>query len=95
MTTTKTTLNLGEASGKLKLFADETRLKILAALGAGEINVTELCAAIGMTQPSVSHHLALLRVGGVIEPRRDGKCIFYSMTPFGQGLWAIVEKVLA
>ncbi len=63
-----------------KLLADETRLKILMYLmREGELHVTALCDRLGQSQPAVSHHLALLRVAGMIEPRRDGKHNFYSI----------------
>jgi ArsR family transcriptional regulator len=63
-----------------KLLADETRLRILMYLmKEPEINVTSLCERLGQSQPAVSHHLALLRVSGLIQPRRDGKHNFYSV----------------
>src|SRR6185436_9850207 len=63
-----------------KLLADETRLKILMyLLREGELHVSALCDKLGQSQPAVSHHLALLRVAGIIEPRRDGKHNFYSV----------------
>ena len=63
-----------------KLLSDETRLKILLYLmREGELHVSALCERLGQSQPAVSHHLALLRVAGLIEPRRDGKHNFYSV----------------
>jgi len=63
-----------------KLFADETRVKILFMLiREGELHVSALCDRLEQSQPAVSHHLALLRVAGVIEARRDGKHNFYSV----------------
>ena len=63
-----------------KLLADETRLRILLYLvREGELHVTALCDKLGQSQPAVSHHLALLRVAGLIEARRDGKHNFYSV----------------
>ena len=63
-----------------KLLADENRLRILMFLGRqNELHVTALCGLLGQSQPAVSHHLALLRVGGLIESRRDGKHNFYSI----------------
>ena len=63
-----------------KLLSDETRLRILSYLGReGELHVTALCDRLGQSQPAVSHHLALLRVAGLIEARRDGKHNFYSI----------------
>ena len=66
--------------GVFKLLADPTRLRILIYLAReSELNVTELCERLEQSQPAVSHHLALLRVAGLIEPRRDGKHNYYSV----------------
>jgi len=63
-----------------KLLSDETRLRILLYLmREGELHVTALCDRLKQSQPAVSHHLALLRVAGVIEARRDGKHNYYSV----------------
>lgn len=63
-----------------KLLSDETRLRILLYLvREGELHVTALCERLKQSQPAVSHHLALLRVAGVIEARREGKHNFYSV----------------
>lgn len=63
-----------------KLLADETRLRILSYLTREtELNVTELCERLGQSQPAVSHHLALMRMAGIIEPRRAGKHNYYSV----------------
>lgn len=85
---TKSRTSIPELSGQLekdlvqvfKLLSDETRLRILLYLGReGELHVTALCDKLGQSQPAVSHHLALLRVAGLIEARRDGKHNFYSV----------------
>ena len=65
-----------------KLLSDETRLRILFYLALspqGELHVTDLCQRLGQSQPAVSHHLALLRVSGLIEARREGKHNFYTV----------------
>ncbi len=63
-----------------KLMSDETRLRILMYLmREGELHVTALCERLDQSQPAVSHHLALLRVAGLIEARRDGKHNYYSV----------------
>jgi len=63
-----------------KLLSDETRLRILLYLAReSELHVTALCDKLGQSQPAVSHHLALLRVAGLIEARRDGKHNYYSV----------------
>lgn len=73
-----------------KLFADETRVRILHLLcQADELNVLALCKLLDQRQPSVSHHLALLRVAGLIDMRRDGKHNFYRLVP------AEFEKLIA
>ena len=65
-----------------KLMADETRLRILYFLmQEEEINVRTLCDLLKQSQPAVSHHLALLRVAGLIAARRDGKHNFYRIIP--------------
>jgi ArsR family transcriptional regulator len=65
-----------------KLLADETRLKILCLLhDADELNVLELCQHLRQRQPSVSHHLALLRAAGLIDMRREGKHNYYRLLP--------------
>lgn len=65
-----------------KLLADETRLRILSYLmQTDELHVRALCDLLGQSQPAVSHHLALLRVAGLIESRRDGKHNFYRLLP--------------
>jgi ArsR family transcriptional regulator len=65
-----------------KLLADETRLRILYFLvQREELNVRTLCELLSQSQPAVSHHLALLRVAGIIECRRDGKHNFYHVVP--------------
>ncbi len=65
-----------------KLLSDETRLRILFYLTQrDELHVRALCTLLGQSQPAVSHHLALLRVAGLIEPRRSGKHNFYRLLP--------------
>ena len=79
-----------------KLLSDETRLRILLYLmREGELHVTALCEKLGQSQPAVSHHLALLRHGGVITPRRAGKNNFYSLTDVGGELAKVVRSLIA
>jgi len=72
--------SISELSNVFKLLSDEGRLRILAYLAQNqELHVSDLCERLGQSQPAVSHHLALLRVSGLIEPRREGKHIYYSV----------------
>ncbi len=77
-----------------KLLADETRLRILFfLLEQRELNVRTLCEMLELSQPAVSHHLALLRVDGLIECRREGKHNYYRLLP--QRFGDLMSKVLA
>jgi len=63
-----------------ELLADATRLKILMILSGGERNVTSLCKELKLPQPTISHHLGLLRMRNLIDNRRDGKHVFYCLS---------------
>lgn len=79
----------------LKQVSDPTRLQVLMLLNEKERNVSELCADLGtQSQPAVSHHLALLRHGRLIEPRRSGKHNFYGLTEAGRELARVVGAVV-
>src|SRR4051794_12059677 len=81
------------AAGLLRLIGDPSRIRIIRRLGEGEQYVGELGALLGQTQPAVSHHIALLRVAGIIEARRAGKNNFYTLTDLGDRLAAVIEAV--
>ena len=79
----------------LKQVSDPTRLQVLMLLNEKERNVSELCTDLGtQSQPAVSHHLALLRHGRLIEPRRSGKHNFYGLTEAGRELAEVVNSVV-
>jgi len=61
------------------LLSDKTRLKTMMLLAEGERNVTTLCEALNLPQPTVSHHLGLLRGKNLVNHRRQGKQVFYSL----------------
>src|ERR1700748_2272742 len=80
----------------LKQVSDPTRLQVLMLLSEKERNVTELCTDLGtQSQPAVSHHLALLRHGRLIEPRRAGKHNFYGLTEAARELAKFVNAVVS
>ena len=56
-----------------------TRLGIMTLLAEGEMNVTTLCNKLRLSETTVSGHLRLLRIGGLVASRRDGYFIFYSL----------------
>ena len=71
--------DLDQMTGLFRLLSDKTRLNILMLLAAGERNVSSLCDELGLPQPTVSHHLGLLRMNNVIGNRRSGKQVFYTL----------------
>ncbi|WP_309684177.1 metalloregulator ArsR/SmtB family transcription factor [Polaromonas sp.] len=68
-----------QAVGVLKLLANEDRLLLLCQLSQGERCVSELEEQLGIRQPTLSQQLAVLRNQGVVNTRRDGKNIYYSV----------------
>jgi DNA-binding transcriptional ArsR family regulator len=62
-----------------RMLADPTRVRVLWALTGGELSVTELSDQVGKPAPSVSQHLAKLRMARLVRTRREGTTIFYSL----------------
>src|SRR4051812_16736765 len=83
------------AATLLKQVSDPTRLQVILMLSEGERHVGALSENLNQSQPAVSHHLALLRHGGIIAPRRQGKNNFYALTDTGEELARVVKTVLA
>src|SRR4051794_41232265 len=75
-----------KAAMLLKQVSDPTRLQVILMLTDGEKHVGALSDELKQSQPAVSHHLALLRHGGIIVPRRQGKNNFYGFTHAGGGM---------
>jgi DNA-binding transcriptional ArsR family regulator len=71
--------DLEQLTALFRLLSDRTRLNILILLAGGERNVTNLCGALALPQPTVSHHLGLLRMNNIIGCRRSGKQVFYGL----------------
>lgn len=62
-----------------RMLADPTRVHLLWALSASELSVNELAERVGKPAPSVSQHLAKLRMARLVQTRRAGTTIFYSL----------------
>lgn len=60
-----------------KALGDKTRQDILELLGEDEMNVTDICSEFNTSQPTISHHLQILRNSQLIESRKEGKRIYY------------------
>jgi len=69
----------GQAVGVLKLLANPERLLLLCQLSQGEMCVSDLEQALDIHQPTLSQQLGVLRGDGVVQTRREGKNIFYSV----------------
>jgi len=69
----------GKAVGALKVLANEDRLLLLCQLSQGEMCVSDLEQALDIHQPTLSQQLGVLRGEGVVNTRREGKNIFYSV----------------
>jgi DNA-binding transcriptional ArsR family regulator len=69
----------GQAVSALKLLANEDRLLLLCQLSQGEMCVSELEEQLDIHQPTLSQQLGVLRGEGVVNTRREGKNIYYSV----------------
>ncbi|GAB6188576.1 hypothetical protein JCM30566_03150 [Marinitoga arctica] len=70
---------INEAVEIYKVFADETRLKILLALLKKELCVSTIVNIAGISQSAVSHQLRLLKQMNIVKYRKQGKNVFYSL----------------
>lgn len=62
-----------------KALGDESRLRILSLLASGDLYLTEIAERMGLSKPTVSHHLALLRVAGLVTITEAGALTYYSL----------------
>lgn len=63
--------------------ADPSRRAILRSLMRGEAAVKDLTARFDISQPAVSQHLAALKAAGLVNSRREGRCVHYRVEPRG------------
>ena len=67
---------------RFKALADPTRVAIVNRLaGAGEVCVCAFVGELGLSQPTVSHHLRILREAGLVDARRRGTWAYYRLVP--------------
>ena len=62
-----------------KAIADDTRQKIMSECCCCSLSVSEIVEKVGVSQPTVSHHLAILRDAGLVDIREEGKQTFYTL----------------
>lgn len=70
---------ISNLSDMFKLFADDTRLRIICSILNRELCVCDLCEILNLNQSAVSHQLQLLRNANLVKYRREGKQIYYSL----------------
>jgi DNA-binding transcriptional ArsR family regulator len=63
--------------------ADPSRRAIFESLTRGEVAVKDLTARFAISQPAVSQHLATLKQAGLVDARREGRCVYYRVQPRG------------
>lgn len=66
-----------------KAFCDENRIRILQILKDGEKCACRLLEALNITQPTLSHHMKTLLDSGVVNGRKEGKWMYYSISEEG------------
>ena len=62
-----------------KVFADSTRMKIIYALMENELCVCDIANIVGTTHSAISHQLRILKQSKLVEYRKDGKVVYYSL----------------
>ena len=62
-----------------RMLGDPTRVRILEALGSGELCVGDLAKRVGLTESAVSHQLRLLRTMRLVRARREGRQAYYAV----------------
>jgi len=79
-------------------FSDTSRVRILSTILEQELNTSKIAEVLGLSESAVSHHLRGLRQMRIVQARRDGKEVFYSVVDthiialFQQGIRHIQEK---
>ena len=69
-----------ELADLFKALSDPTRLRIVSAIGAvGELCVSDISASLGMTQSAISHQLRLLRKFNIVQHRKQGRLVYYTL----------------
>jgi DNA-binding transcriptional ArsR family regulator len=89
------TIDFRRLAERIKQISDFTRLRVLLLLGDGELSVGDLSSEIACSMTSLSRHLTLLRLAGLIVFRRDGQRNIYDLTEPGWVLRKVVVGVAA
>lgn len=63
----------------IKALGDETRIEILEIIGKKELNASDIAIKCTLSRPTISHHLQILKRANILDARKEGKEIFYSV----------------
>ena len=80
---------------KLKALADDTRVQILQLLAKKDkdMNVNEIAQKFAISRPTISHHLQIMKMAGILDSRKQGKDTYYSVNMYS--LTALAQSILA
>ncbi len=81
-------MSLRDYERAMKCAADPTRLRILKMLERGDLCVCQIIAVLELSQSTVSKHLFLLKLGGLVRERREGKWVHYAVDRSGGSVFA-------
>ncbi len=85
---------LSQVARRFHALSDETRLALIVLLRGGERCVCELTSALDSAQSRLSFHLKTLKDAGVVQDRKEGRWVYYSLVPDSlEGLDAALESV--
>lgn len=82
-----------------KAAAEATRARILKMLEPGELCVCQVMAVLGLSSSTVSKHLSILKMAGLVKDRRDGRWVYYSLetrerNPYAPLVLALLRQCL-
>jgi ubiquinone/menaquinone biosynthesis C-methylase UbiE len=77
--------SLAELVGGLRAVGETTRLRLVAVLAQGELNVSELTQVLGQSQPRISRHLKLMSDAGLLERHKEGSWVVFRIAEHGRG----------
>ena len=84
-------VRLEAIAGTARALGEQTRLRIAAALLAGDqLCVCDMAWVVGASQALVSHHLRQLRAGGIVTSRKDGRMVMYRLSARGRALLSLL-----
>lgn len=86
---------LPTVSDALKAAGEPSRLRILKVLEDGELCICHMVALLGVSQPTVSRHLAVLRRAGLVEERKDGRWSWFRVAAAAPFLTRILKAIRA